>query len=134
MMDSLSLAQIIAQEVLDTKGQDLKILDLRNLVSYTDYFVLVTGTSDRHVQAMADRINVKLKKEFGLLPLTFEGYALGQWVLLDYGDVVVHLFQPEARAFYALEEFWQDAPLLALPEELEKQKSARDRAKKRTRH
>lgn len=113
-LDSISLAQIIAEEVHDTKGQDIKILELKDLVSYTDYFILATGTSNRHVQAMADKVNLKLKHEYHQLPLTFEGYEMGAWVLLDYGDVVVHIFQEEQRSFYALDDFWVDAPQIPL--------------------
>lgn len=112
-MDSIEYVNIVAQEISDTKGQDLKILDLRPIVSFTDYFVLATGNSDRHVQALADKVRLRLKKEYQLLPLTFEGYDQGQWVLLDYGDFVVHLFQPDFRDYYALDEFWHDAPQVA---------------------
>jgi len=108
------LVQVVIDEINDTKGQDLKVLDLRKLVSFTDYFIIVTGTSDRHVQAMADKVNLKLKKEHHLLPLTFEGYDLGQWVLLDYGDFVLHIFQSQTREHYSLDDFWGDAPQIAL--------------------
>ena len=108
------LIQVVTEELANTKGQNVKVLDLRPLVSFTDYFVLVTGTSNRHVQALADKVHLRLKKEHGLLPLTFEGFESGQWVLLDYGDFVIHIFQPETRDYYALEEFWGDAPRLAV--------------------
>ena len=112
-MESLDLVQVVAQEIADTKGQDLKILDLRPLVSFTDFFILVTGNSDRHVQAMADKVHLRLKNDYGLLPLNFEGYERGQWVLLDYGDFVLHLFQPTFREYYSLDDFWLDAPQVA---------------------
>ncbi len=112
-MESLELVQIVAQEISDTKGQDLKILDLRPLVSFTDYFILVTGSSDRHVQALADKVHLLLKNEHQMLPLTFEGYERGQWVLLDYGDFVLHVFQPTFREYYSLDDFWHDAPQVA---------------------
>lgn len=96
-------------ELEDTKAQDLTVLDLSERTGFTDYFVIATGSSDRHVQALADKVHLKLKKDEKLLPLNFEGYDQGQWVLLDYGDFVVHLFQPEFRDYYNLEEFWQDA-------------------------
>lgn len=110
--DLETLLQAVTDELRNTKGQDLMVLDLRSLVSFTDYFILVTGSSDRHVQAMADKVHLRLKNEFHRLPITFEGFETGQWVLLDYGDFVLHLFQPEARQYYALEEFWGDAPRL----------------------
>jgi len=113
-MESLELARIIAREALDTKAKALKILDLKKLVSFTDYFIVATGTSNRHVQAIADRVSLKLKKELQKLPLTYEGYANGQWVLLDYGDVVLHVFLPEQREYYGLDKLWSDAPQVKL--------------------
>lgn len=109
-MDTLQLAREIAEEAHDTKAQDLRVLDLQKLVSYTDYFVLATGTSDRHVQAIADRIYRRLKDKFRRFPLSYEGMDSGQWVLLDYGDVVFHVFQPDQRGFYGLDDLWADAP------------------------
>jgi ribosome-associated protein len=129
-MDSLQLARIMAQEALDTKGQALKILDLKKLTSFTDYFVVVTGTSDRHVQAIADRVSLKLKKEHHKLPLTFEGYAGGRWVLLDYGDAVLHIFLPEQREYYALDELWRDAPRVAVGSESKRASAPRVKRKK----
>ncbi len=111
-MDSLKLIELITDELENTKGQNLVVLDLRAFVSYTDYFVLVTGTSDRHVQAMAERVRLRLKNEHHLLPFAFEGLETGQWILLDYGDVVLHLFQEEQRGYYDLDHFWADAPVV----------------------
>lgn len=111
---SEKLLNVVTEELANTKGQNVMVLDLRPLVSFTDYFVLVTGTSNRHVQALADKVHLKLKKDHRLLPLTFEGFESGQWVLLDYGDFVIHIFQPETRDYYALEEFWGHAPRLAV--------------------
>lgn len=113
-MDTFELASKIASEALDTKVKDLKLLDLRGLVSYTDYFILGTGTSDRHVRSVADRVHLKVKKELGRLPLSFEGQESGNWVLLDYGDVVLHLFLEDQRRFYGLDEFWSHAPALGV--------------------
>ena len=114
VIDPLNLVRAIVEEIHDTKGQDVKVLHLKGLVSYTDYFVLVTGTSNRHVQAMADRVHLKLKNQHQQLPITFEGYDTGAWVLLDYGDVVLHIFQEEQREFYALDDLWVDAPQVDL--------------------
>ena len=113
-METIELARRIATEALDTKVRDLKLLDLRGLVSYTDYFILGTGTSDRHVRSAADRVHFKVKKELGRLPLSYEGQDSGNWVLLDYGDVVLHLFLEDQRRYYALDEFWSHAPSLAM--------------------
>jgi ribosome-associated protein len=108
------ILNVVTEELSNTKGQDLMVLDLRPLVNFTDYFVLVTGNSDRHVQALADKVHLRLKKEHHLLPVAFEGFDTGQWVLLDYGDFVIHIFQPATREYYALEEFWGDAPRKAV--------------------
>ncbi|MCE9625441.1 MAG: ribosome silencing factor [Deltaproteobacteria bacterium] len=113
-MDTLVLAKEIAQEALDTKAQDLKILDLRELVSYTDYFILCTGTSDRQVKAIADRVHMKLKKKDGRLPISYEGLQSGQWVLLDYGDVVLHVFLEGQRQYYGLDQMWSDAAEISI--------------------
>lgn len=114
-MDTVELAKLIAQEALDTKARDLRILDLRGLVSYTDFFVLATATSTRQSQAIADRIYLKAKNQLHKLPISLEGHASGQWVLLDYGDVVMHIFLEDQRAYYGLDQMWADAPELLLP-------------------
>jgi ribosome-associated protein len=111
-MNTLHLAKTIAEEANETKALDLKILDLSKLTSFTDYFILATGTSSRHVQSIADRIHLKLKKEQHRLPLSFEGYPSGQWILLDYGDVVLHVFLENQRQYYELDEFWATAPVI----------------------
>ena len=85
------------------------ILDLREISSVTDYFIICTGRSDVHVRAIVERIEAGLA-ERGERPLAREGVAHGSWALLDYGDVVVHVFQPDARAFYDLERLWGQAP------------------------
>lgn len=111
-MEPEQLALTLAQEALDTKAQDLKILDLGERVSYTDYFIIATATSSRQAQAIADRVYMRAKKELGKLPISMEGQPEGEWTLIDYGDVVVHIFLNEARAYYGLDEMWADAPEL----------------------
>ncbi len=93
----------------DRKALDLKVLHLEKVTDFTDYFVLCSGTSERQVQAIADAVLERLREE-KVRPLHMEGYNRGQWVLLDYGDFVVHIFQEEPRKFYALERLWGDAP------------------------
>lgn len=93
----------------DRKAVDLKVLHLGQISDFTEYFVLCSGTSERQVQAIADAVEERLRAE-GVRPLHVEGYNRGQWVLLDYGDLVVHIFQEEIRRFYALERLWGDAP------------------------
>jgi ribosome-associated protein len=99
----------------ERKGQDLLLLDLREISDATDYFLLISGTSDLHVRAIAEHILDELRKE-GIRPGHVEGLRAGRWVLIDYIDFVVHVFHPGARAFYQLELLWGDAPAHHLDE------------------
>lgn len=112
-MTAKKLAQEIVQAAADVKAEEPQILDLRGMNSITDYFVIAHGRSDRQVQAIADRILENLAKK-GLKPLGIEGYEGGHWVLVDYGDVVAHLFYEETRRFYDLESLWNDAPRIPI--------------------
>ena len=93
----------------DRKAVDLKVLRLQEVTDFTDYFLLCSGTSERQVQAIADAVQERLR-EARVRPLHVEGYNRAQWVLIDYGDLVVHVFQEEPRRFYSLERLWGDAP------------------------
>ena len=93
----------------DRKAADVKVLHLGEVSDFTDYFLICSGTNERQVQAIADRVEERLREE-RVRPLHVEGYNRGQWVLLDYGDLVVHVFQDQTRGFYALERLWSDAP------------------------
>ena len=106
---ALALARQIANVCLDKKALDVSILDVRGMTSYADYLVLASGESDRQVTAIADGIDEKLKAG-GVRPLGHEGRETGTWVLLDYGEVVVHLFFTEVRTSYDLDGLWADAP------------------------
>ena len=97
----------------DRKGRDVTVLDLRGLSSATDFFLIVTGTSDIHVRAIANHVMDELKKD-DVRPDHVEGVRGGRWVLIDYIDFVVHVFHPAARDFYQLERLWGDAPALAV--------------------
>lgn len=99
--------------IIDRKGQDLLLLDLRGLSNSTDYFLIVTGTSDTHVRAIADHLLDELKKE-GMKPDHIEGLRTGRWVLVDFIDFVIHVFHPTAREFYQLERLWGDAPAVPI--------------------
>lgn len=105
-----AMARKIAQIALDMKANDVVILDVRGMTSYADYFVVASGESDRQVSAIAERVQTTLKQQDGAQTIGTEGTDTGQWVLLDYGEVVAHLFFTEARAFYDLEGLWADAP------------------------
>lgn len=93
----------------DKKATDIVVLRLVALTEFTDYFVLATGSNPRQVQAIADEITDRLKKEFRVRPLNTEGYNKAEWILLDYGTFVVHVFVEESRHFYDLERLWRDA-------------------------
>jgi ribosome-associated protein len=104
----LELAQICAASALDTKAEDLVILDVRGLASFTEYFVIMNGKSTRHVQALAEAVERSLRSK-RVKASTAEGIAEGLWVLLDFDDVVVHIFYYEQRKFYDLEGLWSQA-------------------------
>jgi ribosome-associated protein len=99
----------VARAALDKKAEDVLVLDVRGLTSYADYFVLATADSDRQAGAIADHVDQKLKEQ-GASKVGVEGYESGRWILIDYGDVVAHVFNREARGFYDLEGLWADAP------------------------
>lgn len=103
--------QVVVDAGEDLKGTDLLVLDLRKLASFTDYLVICTGSSDRHVQALVDGIREKLRAA-GVTPLHTEGYEQAAWVLVDFVDFLVNVFTPERRSFYQLERVWRDAPVL----------------------
>jgi ribosome-associated protein len=101
---------------LDKKGIDLKLIDVRELSSLTDFLLLVSGRSDRQVQAIAENIRTEFKHKHDTIPLAIEGMDQGRWVLLDYGEVMVHVFQQPVREFYDLEGLWSEAPEVELAE------------------
>jgi ribosome-associated protein len=107
--EGLDLAAVCARIALDTKAEDLVVLDVRGLASFTDYFVIMSGRSTRHVQGLAEAIESELSAK-RINSRHSEGLREGLWVLLDFGDVVVHVFYHETRRFYDLEGLWHDAP------------------------
>ena len=110
-LELLADAALIADAVEDLKGIDLLVLDVRDLASFTDFLVICTGSSDRHVKALGDGIKGKLRAA-NVKPLHTEGYEQGAWVLIDFVDYLVNVFTPETRRFYQLERVWRDAPVL----------------------
>ncbi|HEY0810984.1 MAG TPA: ribosome silencing factor [Longimicrobiales bacterium] len=98
---------------VDRKGQEMVLLDLRGVSNSTDYFLLINGTSDTHVRAIADHIIDELRKE-GMKADHIEGLRTGRWVLIDFIDFVIHVFHPTAREFYQLERLWGDAPAISI--------------------
>jgi ribosome-associated protein len=102
----------------DKKALDLVVLDLRPVATFTDYFVIASGTNVRQVQAVADEITERLKRE-GTRAERIEGYSTAEWVLVDYGDFIVHIFEEKARRFYDLERLWREGVRVALPADLQ---------------
>jgi ribosome-associated protein len=104
------LAAAAIEFAADRKALDIVQLDLRGIIGYTDYFVICTGRSDRQVKAIHDAIHQGMKSEHGRLPRRVEGVSQAKWILMDYLDVVVHVFTPETREYYRLEQLWGEAP------------------------
>jgi len=116
-LDSNTLANNVAELIFNKKGYDVRILDLRDIVSFADYFIICSADSDTQVKAIADEIDKSLRDE-GLKCWHKEGYRALSWVLLDYVDVVVHIFKKEIREFYNLERLWGDAPIIEVEDPL----------------
>jgi ribosome-associated protein len=112
----LRRARIAARVAAENRGRDVVILDLRELTCIFDFFVLVSGASRRQLHAISEEIDRVLEKELGDRRLGIEGYEESRWILLDYGDVVVHMFEPETRSYYAIEELWGQARRVPLEE------------------
>ena len=113
-LTSLEQARRTAALAQEKLAEDVVILDMRPVCTFTDYFVVATGRNPRQTAAIWDEVHGVLKKEAGLLPRTVDGTQEGSWILADYLDVVLHVFTPEARAFYRLEELWGDVPAVEL--------------------
>ena len=113
-MTSKKNALEVAEALTLKQGIDVRILDVRGIASFADFFVIATGGSDRHVRTLAD-VTLEASRKSGARALGTEGTTTARWILIDLGDVLVHLFQEEAREFYALERLWGDAFALDLP-------------------
>ena len=114
---AISLVHTAARAASDKLGQHLVAFDVSEQLAITDAFLLVSGANDRQVKAIVDEIEDKLR-ELAARPIRREGHREGRWVLLDYGDVVVHVQHEEERQFYALERLWRDCPVIPLPAEV----------------
>jgi len=99
------------------KAADLVVLDLTGITSFADYFVIATGANPKQVQAIMDEVGLQLKHQAGEMPTNIEGYNQAEWVLADYGDLLVHVFSPKAREYYGLERLWRSAKLVEIPAE-----------------
>ncbi len=111
------LAVAAARTADDNRGRDIVVLDVRQLTSIFDYFVIITGTSRRHLHAISEEIDHKLEQDLGDRRMGIEGYQESRWILLDYGTVVIHIFDEETRDYFALEELWAEAPRVDWPAE-----------------
>jgi len=118
-MTSEELVRTIADYADDKKAIDIVVLDLRGVLDYTDFFVVCSGNTERQVKSIHDGIQIGMKNEHGVLPRRVEGLREAGWVLMDYLDVVVHVFTPEHRDFYSLERLWGEVPELELAERAE---------------
>ena len=120
-MDSLEKVKLALKSALDKKAENPVVIDLRGLSSLADFFLILTASSDTHARTIVDEIKRKFKEQ-GILPVSVEGYENANWILMDFGDVIVHVFKPEFRELYNLESLWLDAPKLEvgqlLPEEV----------------
>jgi len=110
--EEVKLAIICAGE---KKAFGIVALDLREVTSFAEFFIIASGANTRQVQAISDEINEQLKLQLNSRPIRIEGYASGEWVLLDYGDFIIHIFEQKAREFYDLERLWRDAKKVELP-------------------
>ena len=116
-MEAKELAKKIFDALEDKKGEDIKIINISEVTVLADYFIIASGTNRNQVQAMADNVEEVLAKE-GAEPKQIEGYQSGNWILLDYQDVIVHIFDQENRLFYDLERIWRDGKQIASIDEL----------------
>ena len=114
-VDFIELAQLLAQTAADMQATDIVILDLRGRVYYTDAFVLCTARNRRQAIAIAEEVRAVVKNKFGTYPLRVEGKQAGQWILVEFEDVVVHIFDQARRGFYDLDGLWADAPRIEGP-------------------
>lgn len=110
-LDALDLSRIVVSALEDKKGEDILLLDIQGLSSFTDYFIFCSGTSDRMLQALADAAAESVHKRYKL-PVRIEGEPRDGWILVDFGDVILHIFSPDRREYYRLEELWDQGKIL----------------------
>ena len=115
MKDSRELAADVVRALEDKKGEDVIVIDLRDITSFTDYFVIATGNNVPQVQAMSDAAEEAMAKN-GVSVTNIEGYQSANWILMDYSDVIVHIFDKESRSFYDLERLWKDGKFIKAEE------------------
>ncbi len=109
---ALTLSHTIVDTLEEKKGENILLLDLQGVCSFTDYFVICTGVSERTLRALAEEVRLRLKSRHSTTARSVEGKASSGWVLIDYGDVIVHLFSPALRDYYRLDDLWRDGQIL----------------------
>ena len=114
-MTSETLATLCATAASDKQAENIVVLDLRGISTFTDFFVICSGNSEPQLKAIAGSVEDTLRREHNIRPHAIDGYPLSQWVVADFGDVIVHIFHQSKREFYSLEELWNDAPRLSIP-------------------
>jgi len=114
MSDAEARARACAAAADDKKAIDIVVLDMQGISSFTDYFVIASASSEPQLKAISSGIRQELREKFDTRPIAEDGFPASHWVVIDYGDVIVHLFNHERRSFYGLEELWKDAPQLKL--------------------
>jgi len=112
MSDSRNAAKIAVEALKDKKALDIKVLDITNVTVIADYFIIASGTNTNQVQAMADNVEEALGKA-GYTPRQIEGYRAANWILMDYNDIIIHIFSEENRLFYDIERIWRDGVTVA---------------------
>lgn len=117
MTQSKDMVKLAVKALEDKKGEDVKIIDIQGVSVLADYFIIAGGSNVSQVQAMADNVEEELSKA-GFEPRQIEGYNTANWILMDYGDIIVHIFSREDRLFYDLERIWRDGKLIENPEDL----------------
>ena len=111
-LESLELAHLLVDTLLDKRGDDIVLLDLREHAVFADYFLICNGENERQLRTLAEHVTVDAKRKGGVLAMGSEGEAAGGWILIDFGDLVVHLFSPEKRNYYRLEDIWNKAHIV----------------------
>ncbi|MCE7947606.1 MAG: ribosome silencing factor [Chloroflexi bacterium CFX4] len=111
-LETVDIARTIVDLIADRKGEDITLMDLRMVSVITDFFVIASANSDRQLNAIAEYVRDELKQKHQTAPLRIEGRGESGWILMDYGDVIVHLFSPTARAYYDLESLWREGQVL----------------------
>lgn len=111
MIDSKQMVKLAVQAIEDKKGEEIRVIDIQSVSVMADYFIIAHGNNSNQVQAMVDAVEQALGKE-GAIPKQIEGYRSGGWILMDYGDVIVHAFAKDERLFYDLERIWRDGTII----------------------